>query len=215
MAEADDSGKPHIEERENGPLVVKNVGKMVSEDGTDLGARPAMALCRCGASKNKPFCDGSHMGTGFSSAHEDTSHRDRLFHYEGENITIHYNRVLCSHAGECGAKLKEVFDPGRDPWIEPDRASVDQVKEVVKACPSGALSISEKGGDLCHLYDEESIIIIEKDGPYHIRNVELEGAEWASQACRQKYVLCRCGASKNKPFCDGAHVDIGWRDDAE
>ncbi len=212
---ADENEKPHIVERENGPLVVKNVGKMIGPDGEDLGARPAMALCRCGASKNKPFCDGTHMGTGFSSDHEDISHRDRVLTYEGESITVHYNRVLCSHAARCVSNLEGVFDPARDPWIEADRAPAEEIKSVIEACPSGALSYSEKGGDPCHIHDDECVIFVERHGPYHVRNVDLEGAEWATQACQKKYVLCRCGASKNKPFCDGAHVDIGWRDDAE
>ena len=52
-------------------------------------------------------------------------------------------------------------------------------------------------------------------GPYHVRNVALEGAKWATRACAEKYVLCRCGHSRNKPFCDGAHYDVGWRDDVD
>ena len=210
-----DDKKPTIEERDDGPLVVKNVGKMLAADGSDAGVKPAMALCRCGASKNKPFCDGAHMGLGFKSDHGKKSPRDKLYNYEGKELTVHYNPLLCSHAAKCGAMLKPVFDTTRDPWINPNDGSADDIKAVVKACPSGALTYSEQGGNPCHIEDGECIIEIEQHGPLHVRNVELAGANWATEACPQKYVLCRCGHSKNKPFCDGAHGDAGWRDDAD
>ena len=215
----DDEQKPIIEASENGPLVVKNLGKnlgkILNADGSDAGVKPVMALCRCGASKNKPFCDGAHMGIEFSSSLGEACPRDKLYNYEGAEITVHYNPLLCSHAARCGAMLKPVFDGASDPWIMPDNGSVEDIKAVVGACPSGALSFSEKGGEPCHIEDGECVIEIEVHGPYHVRNVELKGAKWGTEACREKYVLCRCGLSKNKPFCDGAHGDAGWRDDAE
>jgi len=215
MADTDDSNKPIIEEREDGPLVVKNVAIMRAADGSDAGARPAMALCRCGASKNKPFCDGSHMGIEFKTSPGEPSSRDKLYNYEGAEITVHFNPHLCSHAAKCGAMLKPVFDASADPWINPDAGSATDIKAVVNACPSGALTYSEQGGDPCHIQDGECVIEIEKHGPFHVRNVQLNGGKWATKACPEKYVLCRCGASKNKPFCDGAHADIGWRDDQD
>jgi len=210
---ADQDPKSTLEERENGPLIIKNVGEMTGPDGMPMEVKPAMALCRCGASKNKPFCDGSHMGIAFSSDHQDISDRDRVYNYQGREITVHYNRVLCSHAAKCGAMLKPVFDVSRKPWIDPDQGGVAEIKAVINACPSGALSYSEKAGEPAHLHDQKCVIEIEQHGPYHVRNVELEGAEWATQACEKKYVLCRCGHSQNKPFCDGTHYDVGWRDD--
>ena len=212
---SDNKNSPIIEEVENGPLVVKNVDKLVAADGTAVDAQSEMALCRCGSSKNKPFCDGSHLDIGFSSAYDDISKRDRVYTYAGRDITVHYNRLLCSHAAKCGAMLNSVFDVSRDPWIDPDQGAVDEIMAVVNACPSGALSYSENNGEPCHLHGAECVIEIEEHGPYHIRNVEIKGAKWATQACEKKYVLCRCGHSRNKPFCDGAHVDIGWRDDAD
>lgn len=212
---SDNKSKSIIEERDNGPLVVRNVGRMVGPDGEEMEVRTAMALCRCGASKNKPFCDGTHMGIEFSSAPEDIASRDKVYTYEGAQITVHYNRVLCSHAAKCGAMLKSVFDASRDPWITPDEGSTEEIKAVVAACPSGALSYSEGGGAPCHIHDDECVIEIERHGPYHVRNMELADANWATEACQEKYVLCRCGKSKNKPFCDGAHSDVGWRDDED
>ena len=212
---SDEDKSPTIEERDDGPLVVKNLGRMIAADGTEADVKPAMALCRCGASKKKPFCDGSHMGIDFKTAPGEASSRDKLYNYEGNDIAVHYNPHLCSHAAKCGAMLPPVFNSANDPWITPNEGSADAIKAVVNACPSGALSYSEHGGDPCHISDSECVIEIEEHGPYHVRNLELDGAKWATQACPQKYVLCRCGASKNKPFCDGSHTDIGWRDDAD
>ncbi len=207
------SEKPKIEEREDGPLVVKNITRLIGPDGVEIKVRPVMALCRCGASKNKPFCDGSHEHIGFKSEREDVARRDKVFTYDGKDITVHYNRLLCSHAAECSARLQSVFDPSRKPWVVPDNGTSDAVKAVVAACPSGALRYSEPAKSPEHIATDEVCIKIEKNGPYKIENVDVDDVRWADGACKDKYVLCRCGKSGNKPFCDGAHYDVGWRDE--
>ncbi len=58
--------QPSIEERDSGPLIVKNLKSFTLPDGSEVEGKPVMALCRCGASKNKPFCDGSHYDKGWS-----------------------------------------------------------------------------------------------------------------------------------------------------
>ncbi len=207
--------KAVIEERTNGPLVAKNVTRLTDADGNEIACKPAMALCRCGASKKKPFCDGSHANIGFTSDHADTSAQDKVYSYEGQDITIHYNRLLCSHAAVCGARLKSVFDSSRRPWIVPDNGSVEDIKDVVAACPSGALRYSDATTPATHISSEAVSIAIQKDGPYMVNNVAISGVPFAEGACPEKFVLCRCGKSGNKPFCDGAHHDAGWKDDAE
>jgi len=172
-----------------------------------------MALCRCGASKNKPYCDGSHEAVGFSSAAGDVGKHDRVRSYSGKQINVHFNRLLCSHAGECGRHLLSVFDPNRRPWIQPDNGTPEQVKAVVAARPSGALSYSENDGPRRHIDPDDCGVTIEPHGPYHVHNVALDNGEWAEGASRKKFVLCRCGLSANKPFCDGTHYDAKWRDD--
>ena len=84
--------------------------------------------------------------------------------------------MLCSHAGICSAKLGSVFDPSRRPWIVPDNSSVEEIKNVVADCPSGALRFSDTGKDedATHIENEDCLIKIEKDGPYHICNIEIE-----------------------------------------
>ncbi len=207
-----DLRQPVIEERPAGPLVAKSIPRLSDAEGEGLDVQPVMALCRCGASKNKPYCDGSHNDVGFSSEPSADRTPDGVKTFKGKQVDVHYNRLLCSHAGVCGAQLKAVFDTKRDPWIAPDNATPDEIRDVVGACPSGALSWSEAGGQARHIIGEDPGITIERNGPFRVTGIPLAPGVPAKGACPEKYVLCRCGASKNKPFCDGSHADIGWSD---
>jgi len=204
----------NIEGRDGGPLVVKGLTRLTDQDGKTLESRPVVALCRCGASKTKPYCDGSHSEIGFDSSCSDDHTPDGLRAYEGKTVTVHYNRLLCSHAGECVKRSKSVFDPSRKPWILPDNGSRTDIIAVVQACPSGALSYSQNGQEPQHEIIGEPGISIEKDGPYRVVGVPLLSPQPGEGACPEKLVLCRCGASRNKPYCDGSHHDIKWRDEA-
>ncbi len=200
-----------IEERENGPLVVKGVPRLTVSDAENE-PKPVMALCRCGASQNKPFCDGTHSKIGFTSAADDDIKGDKLRAYTGEHVTVYYNQLLCSHAAECGKRLPEAFNPKNRPWITPDNGSIEAIRDVVAACPSGALSWSQPDDAPEHLLAETPGITVEKNGPYRVTGLHIADGRLAEGATAEKFVLCRCGASKNKPYCDGSHRDIGWKD---
>jgi CDGSH-type Zn-finger protein len=203
-----------IEQRENGPLVVKHLKKLLDDDGNEIEVREVVALCRCGGSKNKPFCDGSHRENGFTSANETENPDGRVFSYEGEKVTVYFNKLLCAHAGECGRINRAVFNVTQKPWVQPDEGTVGSIREVIAACPSGALRMAEKDGEPFHLSSADVWIRIARNGPYWIHNVETgEPVTFAETATSEKYVLCRCGLSKNKPFCDGTHYDEKWRAD--
>ncbi|MEX3007383.1 CDGSH iron-sulfur domain-containing protein [Hoeflea sp. TYP-13] len=202
-----------IEQRENGPLVVKNLSDLRLADGTAAEAKPVMALCRCGGSQNKPFCDGTHKNIGFESAGSDVAAKDKVRAYEGKDVTVYYNMLLCSHAGECGRRAAAVFNPKQKPWIQPDNGTREDIHEVMQACPSGALRYSETGGRAELVANGDVCITVEKDGPYRVSNVPVEAGYWAQGQSEKKYVLCRCGKSGNKPFCDGTHRDEGWSDE--
>ncbi len=202
---------PSIEERNGGPFVALHLPVLASSDGAALENKPVMALCRCGASKNKPYCDGSHNDIGFDSSPSDDRSKDEILTYEGKEVTIHYNRLLCSHAAECGKRQKAAFDSSRKPWIVPDNASKQGIMEVIKACPSGALRVSEPGQPPQHSHPDSKGITVERNGPYRVCGIPLASSRLAKGASPDKYVLCRCGASKNKPYCDGSHFDIGWK----
>ncbi|MCO4770563.1 MAG: CDGSH iron-sulfur domain-containing protein [Deltaproteobacteria bacterium] len=205
--------EPGIAARDGGPLVVTAMPRLTASDGTEMSTKPVAALCRCGASRTKPYCDGSHNTIGFDSKPKADRTKDEILVYEGAEITVHYNRLLCSHAAECGTRLKAVFDSSRTPWIVPDNGSAEEIEAVVRACPSGALRSSAPGGAPQHIVPGEPGVTIEKNGPLRILGVRLDAPRLAEGASPDKFVLCRCGQSKNKPYCDGSHFDVGWTDE--
>ncbi len=205
--------KPKISVREGGPLIAKNVDVFLLPDGNTAEAKPILALCRCGHSKNKPYCDGSHKEAGFKGASQDVEARDKIYTYEADGIRISYNKLLCSHAGECNMRAASVFDPTKKPWVQFAASDLEKLREVVSACPSGALSIEIKDQARDWMRGDTVEIRVEKNGPYRVKNVAIDVPYWAKGQSAQEYVLCRCGLSGNKPFCDGTHVDAKWRED--
>ena len=201
---------PSIGYRKDGPYIAKNVETLLGEDGSPLETKEAMPLCRCGLSSNKPFCDGSHREEGWSDEGGGApSGADRLRAYEGGAITVLYNPRICSHAAVCVSTLPKVFDPGRKPWIEPDHAAAEEVRAACRDCPSGALQVRGEG----HAFPERPQVTVQKDGPLWVEGpgLESEGAQVPGEGGTPgKYVLCRCGLSGNKPFCDGSHHDADW-----
>jgi CDGSH-type Zn-finger protein len=201
---SDDTQKPTIRPAENGPYIVENLETLSSRDGA-IEARPKMALCRCGGSKNKPFCDGTHKTNGFSSAKEEGRVPDKRDDYEGDGITVHDNRGICAHAGFCTDGLPSVFRLREEPFIDPKGASKDEITAQVGKCPSGALSYSVDGTEHRD-HDGDPLIFIAPGGPYVIKGgCELADIEFGEGASKEHFDLCRCGGSKNKPFCDGTH----------
>lgn len=204
--------KPTISCFENGPYVVKNLSNFIEANGKAIACKPVMAICRCGHSKNKPFCDAEHRKIGFSDENTADKNADNEVSYTGKQLTIHDNRAACAHVGYCTDELANCFRHKEDPWIHPDAEDVDKVKEIIKKCPSGALSYSIN--ELKHTaYSTEPGITIIKDGPLAVTgNVELLDQPFAHGVSSEHFTLCRCGASKNKPFCDGSHWNIGFKD---
>ncbi len=168
---------------------------------------------RCSASENKPFCDGSHGKIRFSERKETDGHLDKRKDYVGKEITIHDNRGICSHAGYCSDCLPSVFKYRSSPWIDPDGASKEEIIETINKCPSGALSYSIKGKE--YREEREPEVQVSKDGPYQVTgNIEIVGHKNRAQEVSEEHcTLCRCGSSKNKPFCDGTHYEIGFKDE--
>ena len=123
------NNKPMIVPLPNGPLYLINdrepevVENLVNSKDEKLSNIQGIALCRCGASKNKPFCDGTHSIIGFSSKNnEDNGNKktsSKRKSYVGKKITIHDNRKICSHAAECVNNLPSVFRLNQRPWIDP------------------------------------------------------------------------------------------------
>lgn len=197
---------------------------LVSESGDDdllrnskgevIPAKTRTTLCRCGTSSNKPFCDGTHKKIGFSGEKEVDGSLDQRISYKGKAITIHDNRGICAHSGFCTDGLPLVFNMDREPWIDPDGAEAEEIIETIRKCPSGALGYSVDGIEHRDL-DREPGITVSRNGPYRLVGwIEVEGEEpRAKEVSREHCAACRCGASKNKPFCDGSHWYLGFKDE--
>jgi CDGSH-type Zn-finger protein len=206
--------KHEIKPSQHGPLLVTNIENFEGPNGEALPTSPEMALCRCGQSKNKPYCDGTHARVGFTSERDPTHTPDGVIDYPGTDITIHFNKLQCSASELCAHGLPKVFEHGRDPWIDPNRAKAEEIVAVIRRCPSGALRYTHKGKTGPE-HSEPPSIRVRKNGPYEVRGgVPLRSPFWMEQASRQIYTLCRCGASMNKPFCDGSHWRVNFKDDS-
>ena len=202
-----------IDVLKDGPLIVDNLPKLNNSEGNEVPVDEKIALCRCGKSQNKPFCDGAHKAAGFEGKRETDKPLNNEREYKGKEISVFDNRTICSHAAECVSGLNSVFDINGRPWINPDNATVEEVIEVVKKCPSGALSYSINDNHVRDL-DREPEINIMKNGPYDVvGNIEISVSEDLQPPSKEHYSLCRCGASKNKPYCDGSHSTINFNDE--
>ena len=203
-----------IDIMENGPYIVKGLKRLTTSDGQSVEAKETVALCRCGASTNKPFCDGTHKEIGFSGARENERSLHMTKAYEGSEVTIHDNRGICAHAAHCIHDLSSVFKKDARPWIETDGADTDAVVQLAKKCPSGAITVTRNGERLD--VDDSSIeasIVIDAGGFYSVHGgITLNVGEELAPPITTRYTLCRCGASKNKPYCDGSHynLDSDW-----
>ena len=182
-----------------------------SEHGSEEHAE-AYSLCRCGASANKPFCDGSHKSLDWDPA-ETASRKptaDRRRTYDGDGFAMTDDKSLCSHAGFCVREHGHAWDlvgTAKSPQ------QVDQVKGMIQACPSGRLQFHEPDGSASVEPDFSQRIAIIDDGPLYVQGgIPVEGADGETYETMNRVSLCRCGASKNKPYCDGTHTKIGFRD---
>ena len=204
--------KPVISCSKNGPMIIKGLENLIDSDGQRLETKAAMGLCRCGASKNKPWCDGTHKDIGFSDELSADRTEDKATRYEGREVTIVNNPLLCSVAEYCHRELESVFNMHNDPWINPDGGTLENIKAVIEKCPSGALSYSINGQPQ-PVSDCDATVTIEKNGPLRITGgIELKDVNWGQGASQEHYTLCRCGVSRNKPFCDGSHLAINFDD---
>ena len=135
-------------------------------------------------------------------------------HYIGKQVTIHYDARRCIHAKECVRGAPTAFDPHAQPWIQPDNAAVEHLINVVARCPTGALTLSAPDGSSLEVPPESNTATVQPRGPIFLRaRVTVPGGEHATLVEYTRVALCRCGASANKPFCDGSHDRTGFTDE--
>ncbi len=212
-----------IETTEDGPFLAHNVTVRDADyvraadgapmtwsfgDALDVDGDTA-SLCRCGQSSNKPFCDGSHADADWDPvrrrAIRPVVRSARSAQGEPERGLRDARRhALCMHAGLCGTAKQTVWQmmPSTD-----DPEVRGQVIRMVEKCPSGRLSNVIDGSISEPALPAEVNVI--PGGPLWVTGgITVTNAAGEQIETRNRVTLCRCGASGNKPFCDGTHKDI-------
>ncbi|KAB1159729.1 MULTISPECIES: (4Fe-4S)-binding protein [Tenacibaculum] len=130
--------------------------------------------------------------------------------YSNDDITVVWKPKTCIHAKKCWKELIQVFDPRNKPWVNMEGATTERIKKQVEACPSGALSYISKGESKEKAYTETKIEVL-ANGPLLVYGtLHITNSDGKSEKKNKTTAFCRCGASKNKPYCDGAHVKEGF-----
>lgn len=207
----------------NGPLLVSGATPLYrrravhSEHGEPLAwetterleTKERYALCRCGQSERKPFCDGTHARVGFAADESATgTYVERSRVLGGTAITVRDDRSICVHAGFCGTRVTNVWK--QVPLTEESTVRA-QVIAMVENCPSGALTYRFEGDDVEPFL--ATAIAVTDDGPLWVTGgIPVTTADGVVLETRNRVTLCRCGASANKPMCDGSHKEAGFRD---
>jgi CDGSH-type Zn-finger protein len=186
-------------------------------EGDTFPAKSTYKLCRCGQSQTPPYCDSSHKKVGFDGT--ETASRVPIARQsetmEGPTLTLSDAENLCAFARFC--------DPAGKIWSLIDRTDNPDVRKLVireaMHCPAGRLVLhdNESGADL-----EESLLpsigvvedpVVGCSGPLWIRgSITIESADGKKYERRNRVTLCRCGASANKPFCNGSHASVMFND---
>lgn len=133
--------------------------------------------------------------------------------YTNGEITVVWQPDVCIHSTLCWKGLVSVFNPRQRPWVNLEGASTEAIVEQVKKCPSGALSYYENQAEEGKTeVTSESIVEIASDGPLLVYgNLSIKDAEGNVTKKHKVTAFCRCGASSNKPYCDGTHRKIGFK----
>ncbi|MDD2515740.1 MAG: CDGSH iron-sulfur domain-containing protein [Candidatus Gracilibacteria bacterium] len=187
------------------------------EKGDSYPKEETYALCRCGNSKNKPYCDGSHVKTEFNGT--ETASKEKYLEQagkiEGDGIYLTDVPDFCSAARFCHR--------AGGTWNLTKNSSDPKSKEIAIEeacnCPSGRLVMwDEKTGKPIEKEFEPQTSIIEDStlgvsGPIWVKGgIPIEGENGEKYETRNRVTLCRCGHSQNKPYCDGSHIDVEFND---
>lgn len=167
-------------------------------------------LCRCGHSKNKPFCDGTHQDVAFqdSETSRDMPYLEAAKVYKGDTVDLLDDEELCAVVRFC--------DRGEQAWGYAMASSVPGFEaEAIRqtcACASGRLTIRRKNGELIEPELPQEISAVQDPakghrGPLWVKGgITIEGQDGRTYRVRNRVTLCRCGQSRNMPFCDASHL---------
>lgn len=217
------SSKAKIVVSKNGPYVVSGnipIFSMIIEcdkhgtparwvKGKPLKTSENYALCRCGQSKTKPFCDSTHLKVNFDGSEtSDIIYTDKSKKIDGPELILNDVEILCASARFCHR--------GGDIWLNIPESNDPKIKQIAVEdacdCPSGRLIIADKKtGKTIEPDLGKSIGVIEDPaigtgGPLWVRGaIPIYSADGKLYEVRNRATLCRCGKSTNKPFCDSSH----------
>jgi len=185
----------------DGPIKVTGAGS-VHFCGEPVAASGDLYLCRCGESSNAPFCDGSHSRSGFSGACESSKDKE-IRVWEGNTLRTFFNPNTCMHVFYC-KPLKAL----RERELAGDASAAAEIIEVIGTCPSGALSHEVKGAGAQAAPAAAvagPVIDIVEGGEIRLQAAYSINEPLMARQTDTRATLCRCGLSKNKPWCDGRH----------
>ncbi len=132
--------------------------------------------------------------------------------YTNGEVVVLWDPDKCTHSRRCIKGLPKVFDRDKRPWIDLKGASSEEITKVIDLCPSGALSYRRISGGAKKI-ESSAQIKTTRSGPLLIQgDCALTDEEGKILKDKGPYALCRCGNSKNKPYCDGTHTEIGFND---
>ena len=178
-------------------------------EGEKYPPQESYSLCRCGHSKTKPFCDGTHAKIHFDGKEKANrqAYLDQASKIVGPALDLTDVKELCAAARFC--------DRAGGIWTLTRRSGNQEAKrtaiEEAGNCPAGRLVVWNKEGEPIEPGFEPSIVIVEDpqeemSGPIWVRGgIPIESADGRIYEIRNRLTLCRCGKSSNKPFCDGSH----------
>jgi CDGSH-type Zn-finger protein/uncharacterized Fe-S cluster protein YjdI len=125
----------------------------------------------------------------------------------GQKAVIEFDESRCIHSRHCVLDRPDVFVPNvPGEWIHPDAATPDEVVALARSCPSGAIVARRLDGGPEEAAPLVNTVRVLENGPLAVRaTLTINGTSAGYRA-----TLCRCGQSKNRPFCDGSHAAAGF-----
>ena len=215
---------PRIRVSNNGPYLVSGGPQLTTRtaildeqgdavawsEGAVRKTGATYVLCRCGQSRNKPFCDGSHQKVGFDGTctadRAPGATRRKVF--AGVGIVMTDDESLCAGYAFCdphGSVWREIADTA-DPAVR------KRVERQIADCPSGRLQYAPSANGLpVEIPYPPTVATIPNGALWVLGGVPVETADGFTYEVRNRQLLCRCGASQNKPFCDGSHRGVNFQ----